>query len=135
MSPCHPEARKGMEMKKVEKFDELKEIRSISWSVRENADGDCTFSPDRVAVRFEDDSDQYWEIPIQFCLWTEEEAIRYEGIAEAMLNLIFSKLGINGGKWIGHDCTISEAVNHARAVLRKDPSEEHSQNFRNQYIF
>lgn len=135
MSPCHRGTKKGMYMKKVDNFTDLKEIKAVSWSVRENADGDCSFSPDRVAVRFEDDSGQYWEIPIQFCLWTEEEAIRYEGIAGAMLNLIFSKLGITGGKWIGYDCTISEAVNHARAELRKEPSEEHTHFFRKQYIF
>lgn len=122
-------------MKKVDKFEELTEIKSISWSVRENADGDCVFSPDRVAVRFEDDSWQYWEMCIYSCLWTEEELKRCEGVAEAMLNLIFSKLGINGGKWIGYDCTISEAVNHARTALHKEPSEETTVNNRNQYIF
>lgn len=122
-------------MKKVENITDLNSITAISWSAREDADGDSMFSPERVAVRFEDDSGQYWEIPIQFCLWTEEEAIRYEGIAGAMLNLIFSKLGITGGKWIGYDCTISEAVNHARAVLRKDPSEEEKYFLQKEYIF
>lgn len=122
-------------MQKVERITDLKNITSVSWSVRENADGDSIFSPDRVAVRFEDDEGHFWEIITQSILWSEEQTKKMEGVAVAELNLIFSVLGVFDGEWIGYNCTISQAVNKARKRLKKESEEIGSSWFREEIVF
>lgn len=122
-------------MIKVDNYSDLKNVKAVAWSVRENADGDCMFSPDRIAVRFEDDSDQYWELVTYFVMWSEPEVRKNSNWAEVLLNLIFSSLDLLDGRWIGFNCTLSNAVNHARHKLKKDPDEETETWFRKELIF
>lgn len=122
-------------MKKVDNFTDLKNIKSVAWSVREDADGDCVFSPDRVAVRFEDDAGQYWELVTSSVLWSDDKTQKNSNWAEALLNLIFSSLGLLDGRWIGFNCTLSDAVNHARKMIKKEPVEENEVWFRKEITF
>lgn len=122
-------------MPKVEKFTDLKNIDSISWVVRENADGDCMFSPEMSAIRFVDIEGNYWNVPVSYALWTENEARKKYSLAETLLNFALSYLGALDGEWIGFTCSLSEAVNKARKIFPKKVSEEKRHFFRTEYIF
>lgn len=123
-------------MKKVDNFTDLKEIRAVSWSVRENADGECQFGSERTSVRFEDNADQYWELCVYFIGWSDVMQEYQEYIAGKVLNSIFHMtLGILLGKWIGYNCTLSEAVNQARKELHKESAEEGRYFLQKEYIF
>lgn len=62
------------------------------------------FAPDLVAVRFEDDAGQYWEIIISSCFQhTEEQYNRERAKAVERLNEIFHSLGLLEGQWVDKD--------------------------------
>ena len=122
-------------MKKVKEFTELKIITSISWSVREDADGDCVFSPEKTAIRFEDDADQYWEVCVFFIGWTDMMNEYNHYVSGKVLNCIFHSLGLLKDKWIGVNCTLNEAVNQCRKELPKKNAEENRYFLQKEYVF
>ena len=122
-------------MKQVYEFNELKNITAVAWSVREDVDGDCIFHPEKVAVRLEDDSEQYYEICVYFVGWTDEMKECKEYVSGKVLNCIFHSLGLMKDKWIGYNCTLAEAVNECRKELQKRNAEENRYYFQKEYVF
>lgn len=122
-------------MKRVEEYTDLKNVTAISWSVREDADGDCVFSPEKVSIRFEDDAGHYWEVCVNFVLWSDIERQYNHHIIGLILNSIFHSLGLLKDKWIGINCTMSEAVNQCRKELPKKIMEKERYFLQDEYIF
>lgn len=124
-----------MNIQKVENFSDLKNVKSISWVAREDADGDWYFSPEISAVRFEDDLGQYWELCTYFVAWSEKMAQYNEYIAGRILNSIFHSLGLMRNKWIGVNIGLSEAVNLCRKEFPRDKPKIEHYFLQEEYIF
>lgn len=121
-------------MVKVKDFKDLENINVVSWSIRENADG-CMISPERIAIRFVDVSGKYWEVCTYWKGYTDEMNHYYEYVAGKILNCIFHSLGLMKDRWIGYNCTLSEAVNQCRKELQAKHMEEEKYFLQKQYVF
>ena len=121
-------------MKRVEDFNDLKKIVSVSWSLKEDAEGDYLFSPERSSVRFEDEEGNYWELCVYWVVWSDKMKEYHEYIAGRILNCIFHSLGLLKGKWIGSDCTLSDAVNQCRKELPRGTVDKQREINRDVYV-
>jgi hypothetical protein len=122
-------------MKRVEHYKDLKDVDSIAWAVKENADGDSLFSPERSAVRFTDSVGNYWELTIGFSCWDLKDFERnYWSIAKT-LDEIFHSLGLLQNKTVGEDLGISEAINECRKALPVGESYLEREYSQDVYIF
>lgn len=124
-------------MKQVYTVGELGEIKWIGWMNREDADGDCLFTPQTTYIRIEDNQGQFFKVYSSGQSMFECEITERSMWIGLFLNRLMSSLGIlPEGKWIGLNWSVSDAVNYCRHHMEQREKEIISGGyFQNYYIF
>jgi hypothetical protein len=104
---------RGEKIMEVDDFRNIGQLESIAWHTEENADGDAYYKPSRTTVRFTGNTGGFYDVVLHPQPWMDQE----EEIHELNVILNYYDLLV-GGKIIGINWTVNEAVNYSRRNLQ-----------------